>query len=347
MTTNTEAFELKKEAAIGKIHVNCGFYGGVIPDNDADIEALIKAGVFGIKGFLIHSGIDEFPNTNKEQLERICPILKKYDVPLLLHCELETDEILPEVSNPKSYIQYLNSRPQSWEINAIELAIHLQQKFDTKVHIVHLSAAEALGIIKESRSNTDKLTVETCAHYLYFDAESIPDASPLYKCAPPIREKANNQVLWQAVKDGAIDFLTSDHSPAPPAIKKLEEGNLFEAWGGIAGLQFTLPSLWKANAILSLEEFIPLLTERPANFLGLHHAKGRIAKGYDADLTVWDEDAIFTIRREDIAHRHKESPYLGQELKGKVLHCMVNGAFVVRNGQLQDLNAGKLLLKTN
>lgn len=345
VTTNVEAFEIKQAAAKDKLHVNCGFYGGVIPNNDKDIEPLIKAGVFGIKGFLVHSGIDEFPNTTKAQLERICPILAKHDVPLLLHCELETGEELPQINDPKNYIEYLNSRPPSWEINAIELAIELQEKFNCKVHIVHLSAANALDIIKNQRAKTDKLTVETCAHYLYFNAEAIPNASPIYKCAPPIRERSNNQKLWQAVKDGHIDFLTSDHSPAPPDIKKLKEGNLFEAWGGIAGLQFTLPALWAANSILSLEEFIPLLTSQPAKFIGLDHQKGFIKKGYNADLTIWDDNESFTITKESVAHRHKESPYVGEKLKGKVHHCMVNGKFVVQNAKLDQLNAGELLLK--
>ncbi|MCB0502221.1 MAG: allantoinase AllB [Bacteroidetes bacterium] len=345
VTTNVEAFEIKKKAARNKLHVNCGFYGGVIPGNTDAIEALIKAGVFGIKGFLIHSGIDEFPHSNKQQLEEICPILAKYDVPLLLHCELETDEELPPISDPKSYQDYLHSRPPSWEINAIELAISLQNKYKCKVHIVHLSTAEALDIIHQQKLKSKGLTVETCAHYLYFNAEQIPDASPLYKCAPPIRDKANNQKLWQAVKDGQIDFLASDHSPAPPEIKLLNEGNLSKAWGGIAGLQFTLAALWAANEILTLEEFIPLLTAQPAKFIGLDQSKGSIKKGYHADLTVWDDEEYFTVTQEMVAHRHKESPYVGEKLKGKVVHCMVDGKFVVQNAKLDQLNAGKLLLK--
>ncbi|MEZ5023310.1 MAG: amidohydrolase family protein [Chitinophagales bacterium] len=289
--------------------------------------------------------MDEFPNTTKAQLERICPILAKHDVPLLLHCELETGEELPSIIDPKNYTEYLNSRPQSWEINAIELAIELQEKYNCKVHIVHLSAANALDIIKKQRAKTDKLTVETCAHYLYFNAEDIPNGSPIYKCAPPIRERSNNQKLWQAVKDGHIDFLTSDHSPAPPEIKKLKEGNLFEAWGGIAGLQFTLSVLWAANPILTIEEFIPLLTSQPAKFIGLDHLKGYIRKGYDADLAIWNDEASFVVSEAMIAHRHKASPYVGEKLKGNVQHCMVNGKFVVQNAKLDQLNAGKLLLK--
>jgi allantoinase len=150
VTTTVEAFQIKQTASNNKLHVNCGFYGGIIPTNLDDIEDLIKAGVFGIKGFLTHSGIDEFPNVNKTHLEAIAPILKTYDIPLLLHCEL-SDTNVPEVSNPKSYQEYLHSRPQHWETNAIDLALEIQKKYDIKVHIVHLSASEGLERIKERK----------------------------------------------------------------------------------------------------------------------------------------------------------------------------------------------------
>ena len=196
VTTNIDAFNLKQEASKDKLHVNCGFYGGVIPSNQNDLEGLIKAGVFGIKGFLTHSGIDEFPNVSKADLEAIAPILKEYNIPLLLHCEL-TDDNVPEVTNPKSYQAYLESRPQHWETNAIDLALDIQKQFDIKVHIVHLSASKGIERIKKRKQQTNKLTVETCPHYLYFNAENIPDASPIFKCAPPIREKANNDELME------------------------------------------------------------------------------------------------------------------------------------------------------
>ena len=180
VTTTVASFNLKKKATTNKLYVNCGFYGGLIPSNKKDIEDLIKSGVFGIKGFLTHSGIDEFPNITREDIEAIAPILKKYDIPLLLHCEL-SDSNVPEVNNTKSYQEYLHSRPQHWEVNAIKLAIAIQKKFDIKVHIVHLSASEGIELIKKRKKETNKLTVETCPHYLYFNAENIPDEAPIYK----------------------------------------------------------------------------------------------------------------------------------------------------------------------
>ncbi|MEZ4792590.1 MAG: allantoinase AllB [Gelidibacter sp.] len=347
VTTTVETFIVKQKAAKNKLHINCGFYGGIIPTNTEDIEDLIKAGVFGIKGFLTHSGIDEFPNVSKEHLEAIAPILKKHDSPLLLHCEL-TDAKVPTVKNPKSYQEYLHSRPQHWETSAIDLALEIQKKFDIKVHIVHLSASEGIQRIKKRKQETDKLTVETCSHYLYFDAEDIPDASPIYKCAPPIREKPNNNLLWQFLFDDGFDFLTSDHSPAPPERKQLETGDFFKAWGGISGLQFTLPILYSEAKKhgLSLEKLIPLLTENPAKFLGLEHQKGKLKKGFDADITIWNDSESFTISEDIIQHRHKATPYMNAVVFGKVIHTFVNGSQVVENSELKTLKAGKLLLKT-
>lgn len=346
VTTTVEAFNIKQKAAKDKLHVNCGFYGGIIPTNTDDVEGLIQAGVFGIKGFLTHSGIDEFPNVSKEHLEAIAPVLKRYDSPLLLHCEL-TDDQVPEVTDTKSYQEYLHSRPQHWETNAINLALDLQKKYDIKVHIVHLSASEGIERIQKRKQETDKLTVETCSHYLYFNAEDIPDASPIYKCAPPIREKSNNDLLWNYLLTEGFNFITSDHSPAPPERKQLESGDFFKAWGGISGLQFTLPILYSEGKKreLSLEKLIPLITENPAKFLGLQHQKGKLKKGFDADITVWDETTSFEITEELIQHRHKATPYLNELVFGKVIHTFVNGAQVVENSKLKKLKAGKLLLK--
>ena len=346
VTTTADAFKLKQKASANKLHVNCGFYGGIIPTNVNDIEDLINEGVFGIKGFLTHSGIDEFPNITKEHLEAIAPVLKKHNIPLLLHCELSDDDV-PEVNNPKSYKEYLSSRPQHWETNAIDLALDIQKRFDNKVHIVHLSASEGLERIHKRKQLTNKLTVETCSHYLYFNAEDIPDTSPIYKCAPPIREKQNNDLLWKALLNNDFDFLSSDHSPSPPERKQFDEGDFFKAWGGISGLQFTLPVLYSEGQKrgLTLEKLIPLLTENPAKFLGLGHQKGKLQEGFDADIMIWDDSEAFTITEESIQHKHKATPYLNETLFGKVIHTFVNGVQVVKNSELNELDAGELLLK--
>ncbi|MEO6490838.1 MAG: allantoinase AllB, partial [Ferruginibacter sp.] len=320
VTTNLNAFKIKLEAAKDKLHVNVGFYGGLIPGNITELEPLMKAGILGIKCFLIHSGIDEFPNVNKCEIDEAMPVIAKYDLPLLAHCELFENEIeqqFPE--DNKSYKNYLLSRPKSWENDAVNLMIRLCKKHNCRTHIVHVSSCEALDTILNAKKAGLPVTAETCAHYIYFDAENIPDADCLYKCAPPIREKENNDLLKLAFVNGILDFLTTDHSPAPPSIKEIESGDLKKAWGGIAGLQFLLPASWTAmKETISLEQFIPLLTVKPALFLKLGNRKGTLAAGYDADLVIWSPDEMQEVKQQDILHRHKISPYIGEELFGTI-----------------------------
>ena len=227
VTTTKKNFEIKLDAAKGKLHVNCGFWGGVVPDNYNDLEALLESGVFGLKAFLTHSGIDDFPNTNVEHLRKALWLLKKYNKPLLVHCELDSphDDLKLLEQNPRSYNAYLKSRPKSWENKAIELMIDLCRETGAQVHIVHLSSADAISQIQNAKSEGLLLTVETAPHYLFFNAEEIPDGATQFKCAPPIREKENNEALWQALREGIIDFIATDHSPAPPALKQIESGN--------------------------------------------------------------------------------------------------------------------------
>ncbi len=238
--------------------MNVGFYGGLIPGNQNDLEELMKAGVLGIKCFLTPSGIDEFPNVEENEIAAAMPLIAKYNLPLLAHCELDGDCVTELDKHPTSYREYLASRPKAWENNAIELMINLCRKYKCPTHIVHVSSAEALTMIKKAKAEGLPLTAETCAHYIYFNAENIPDADCLYKCAPPIRERENNELLKEALAGGTLDFITTDHSPAPPAIKELQSGNLKKAWGGIAGLQFLLPASWTAmKEKISIEKFIP------------------------------------------------------------------------------------------
>ncbi|MBK9597941.1 MAG: allantoinase AllB [Flavobacteriales bacterium] len=332
VTTTAAALKLKLEAAKGKLHVNCGFYGGVIPTNIDELDELLKSGVFGIKAFLTHSGIDEFPSVTEADLRKALPILKKHNAKLLVHCELEGVGTMHASSSPdspdsaRSYALYLASRPTSWETDAIALMIRLSEEYDVHVHIVHVSAAEALPLIRAAKKRGLRITAETCPHYLVFCAEDIPDGATEYKCAPPIRERANNELLWEALKDGTLDFVATDHSPAPPDIKEQQSGDFMKAWGGIAGLQFLLSAFWTGakERGFSLEDVARLLCEHPADFLGMKK-KGRIAPGCDADLVIWDPEASFVVKEEDIQHRHKLTPYVGRRLNGVVERTVVGG----------------------
>ena len=344
VTTTKIAFEEKIKASANKLNVNTGFYGGLIPGNTGELEGLIKMGVLGIKCFLTHSGIDEFPNVTEKDLDEAMPIIAKHRIPLLVHCELdgEADHTLDK--DQTSYPAFLASRPRQWENNAVGLMIRLCRKYNCPVHIVHVSSSDALTLIKAARDEGLPLTAETCAHYLFFNAEDIPDAHCMYKCAPPIREKSNNQKLKKALQSGLLDFITTDHSPAPPSIKEIESGNLKKAWGGIAGLQFLLPASWTAmKDIIKLENFIPWLTSHPAKFIGVEKQKGKIAVGFDADLVVWDPDSSKSVSAEEILFRYKISPYIGKTMFGIIHQTIVNGIPVYHQNRIFHKNAGQCL----
>lgn len=356
VTTTAKALREKINASHGKLYCNCGFWGGIIPSNLGDLDELIEAGVLGIKAFLTHSGIDDFPNVSIADLHSGMPIIAKHGIPLLAHAEL--DEIHPGITefekHPESYRAYLNSRPKRWEDKAVKLMINLCEQFNCRVHIVHLSAASSIDQIKIAKAKGLPLTVETCPQYLYFCAEEISDRNTLFKCAPPIRERENNEKLWEALKEGIIDFVVTDHSPATPELKKVESGNLKEAWGGIASIQFSLPVIWTAakKRGFTLNEISDLMSTKIAKFIGYQDTKGFIKKGFDADLVVWDPGQKFVVKKQDIQYRHKISPYIGEELYGVVKQTYVAGKKVYENlsdgevvGNFISLPQGKILLK--
>ncbi|GAB3956598.1 allantoinase AllB [Spirosoma harenae] len=346
VTTTAEAFDQKIAALDGKLHTNCGFWGGLVPGNTVDIERLIEKGVLGFKAFLTHSGIDEFPNVSEADLRLAMPILASRGLPLLVHCELSTDEVLA-TGDVRSYQNYLSSRPKEWEDRAIALMIRLCEEFNCRTHIVHLSSANSIETIAKAKQKGLPLTVETGQHYLYFNAEAIPDGQTQYKCAPPIREKENKDQLWAALQSGIIDFVATDHSPAPPELKQLQSGNFMKAWGGIASLQLALPVLWTAarQRGCTLTDITRWLCEKPAELAGLSGRKGQIAAGYDADLIVWNPEQTFTVSETGLYHRHKMTPYLAQELYGVVEQTYLGGVQVFDQRTFTKLNAGKCIMR--
>ena len=347
VTTNVANFKLKLAATLNKLNVNVGFWGGVIPGNGKELDELLKAGVLGLKAFLTHSGIDDFPNTERADLKNALDIIKKYDKPLLVHCELTDDHpgIENHNKNPSDYMAYLGSRPKEWENKAIAMMIDLCRETGSRVHIVHLSSAEALPMIASAKEEGLNLTVETAQHYLVLNAEDIPNGETIFKCAPPIRERANNDKLWQALKSGLIDFVATDHSPAPPDLKEISSGDLSKAWGGIAGLQFALCSLWteakKRN--FSAQDIAKWMSSSPAKFLGLNN-KGKIEVDADADIFIWDPEGETIFSSEDIHHRHKISPYANKPFSGRVIKTYLAGEVIYENKNLVKPHKGSILL---
>jgi allantoinase len=326
VTTTGPALAQKLAACRGKCFVDVGFWGGVVPGNAGELGALARGGVLGCKAFMVHSGIDEFPNATREDLAAAMPLLRDAGLPLLAHAELDLGAPAGS-TDPRTYRGYLESRPSAWEDAAIQMLIELCRETRCHVHIVHLSAASSLPALRAAKAEGLPISVETCPHYLCLDAESIPDGATLFKCAPPIRDRANRDELWGALLDGSIDFVISDHSPCTPQLKQLERGHFHDAWGGIASLQLGLSTIWTHAAPrgASLVDLARWMSTHPAHFAGLARRKGRLAPGYDADLVVWDPDESFTLEPEPLFFKHRVSPYLGMQLRGRVHATVLRG----------------------
>ena len=348
VTTNVSALQQKLAAANGQIYVNCGFWGGFVPDSITELEELLSSGVLGIKVFMTDSGLDDFQAVDKKSLLAAMQIMNRYQLPLLAHAEIASPLPYPDpfTDNHHSYQAHLRSRPASWELDAIEMLITLCEQTGTPTHVVHLATAKAIESLKEARRNLP-ITVETCPHYLYFSSDDIPDGRPEFKCTPPIRSRDNNSVLWQALEAGHIDFVATDHSPAPPELKCLDSGDLRNAWGGISSIQFLLPTIWTKclQQGKSFDFLVKILCENAASFIG-QTSKGKILPGYDADLVIWDPDTPFTVTPETIHYRHKISPYMGESLMGVVHMTYVNGQQVYHKGQFSPTPAGDILLNS-
>jgi allantoinase len=343
-TTSVPGLDRKQQAAFGRCHVDVGFWGGVVPGNAADLAPLARAGVRGFKCFLSPSGVDEFENVAEPDLREALPILARLDMPLLAHAELPS-ELRAPAGDPHVYKTWLDSRPPAAEHAAIDLLLHLAVEFRARVHIVHLAAADVLPALRAARAAGIQVTVETCPHYLTFAAEEIADRATSFKCAPPIREQDHRERLWMALADGDIDLVATDHSPAPPALKRLEDGDFVAAWGGIASLQIGLPAVWTGMAArnLPIDRLARWLAAAPARLAGLEARKGAIAVGRDADLVIFDPEATAVVEASRLYHRHPVTPYDGARLRGRVRTTLLRGEVVFEDGSIVGSPRGLLL----
>ncbi len=346
VTTSAEALQLKTESSANKLNVDCTFYGGAIPGNEAEIAKLAEAGVPGIKVFLCDSGLDEFPAVGEMELQTIMPVLAGFGLPLLVHAELTDDTISPN-SDFTLYQNYADTRPDHFEINAIEMMIRLCRETGCRVHIVHVATAKGAKLIKEAKREGLPLTCETAPHYLYFTSETIQNGKTTFKCAPPLRDQKNRDGLIQGLLDGTIDFIGTDHSPCPPELKSMDSGNFYTAWGGISSLQLLLPALWTSvkDHGADVTDIVKWTSSEPAKFLGLDHKTGFIREGYEANLTVWDPDSEFTVKASDLYHKHKITPYDGEKLAGIVKSVFLRGQQVFDGSEFKH-NTGKTIFKT-
>ncbi|HUP62702.1 MAG TPA: allantoinase AllB [Thermoanaerobaculia bacterium] len=324
-TTTVDALESKKRVARGDVDVE--LWGGVIPGNTRELRPMLHAGARGFKCFLVHSGVDEFPNVNEDELRDAAQTLVGTTAPLLVHAELpgpiEGARAAIAGADPSDYRTYLHSRPAAAEDEAIELLLRVCRATGARIHVVHLSSAGALEILARARKERLPLSAETTPHYLHFDAESVPHGHTEYKCAPPIRGRENREQLWQGLRDGLIELVVSDHSPCTPELKR---GTFDSAWGGIASMQFVLPIVWSGARArgFTLNDVARWCCEAPARLTRLER-KGAIEAGRDADFVIWSPEETFVVSSEMVQHRHKVTPYLGATLHGVVKETWVRG----------------------
>jgi len=349
-TTSVEGLDAKRASARGRVRVDVGFWGGVVPGNAGELAALGDAGVCGFKCFLVPSGVDEFPAVDERDLRQALPLLAEHRLPLLAHAESPAFLVPIARQAPRArYTTWLASRPPEAEVEAIRLLVDLSHEFHTPIHIVHLAASQAIPMLEAAKSRGVSITVETCPHYLTFCAEDISPGATAYKCAPPIRARETREALWRALEGGIIDFVATDHSPCPPSMKPA--GDFPGAWGGIASLELSLAALWTeaARRHLSLDRIAGWLSASPARLAGVDDRKGAIAEGKHADLVIWDPDAEFVVDASRLRQRHKLTPYADRRLRGRVRETYVRGRVVYRDGATGDLTspAGELLSRTN
>ena len=360
-TTTIQGLRNKMAAARAQCHVDLGFWGGVVPGNVSQLSQLWDAGVVGFKCFLIHSGVDEFPDVGEADLLEAMPELARLGSVLIVHAELPGpinnaivatpdqpgDSLARENAGPASYQTFLSSRPRAAEDEAVALMIRLTRATGCRVHIVHHSSADALEILRAAKAAGLQITAETCPHYLHFAAEDIPDGATEFKCCPPIRERENCEQLWQALSAGILDMVVSDHSPCPPELKRRKEGDFLQAWGGISSLQLRLPVMWTEARQRghNFNDLANWLCEAPAKLVGLGGRKGAIAVGYDADFVIWGPDEEFPVTADLIQHRHKLTPYNGERLYGVVETTMLRGEKVFDRGDFMGDPKGRLILR--
>ncbi|MGW5734127.1 MULTISPECIES: allantoinase AllB [Streptomyces] len=343
-TTTVDNLRVKQDVARTKAHIDVGFWGGALPDNVGDLKPLHDAGVYGFKCFLSPSGVDEFPHLDQDRLATSMAEIAGFGGLLIVHAEDPHElDAAPHKSGPK-YTDYLDTRPRVSEDVAIEGLIGLAKRLGARVHVLHLSSSDALPLIAAAKREGVKLTVETCPHYLTLTAEEVPDGASEFKCCPPIREAANQDLLWDALAEGTIDCIVTDHSPSTADLKT---DDFATAWGGISGLQLSLPAIWTEARKRGhgLEDVVRWMSTRTSELVGLDQ-KGAIEAGRDADFAVLAPDETFTVDPAELQHRNRVTAYAGKTLSGVVKSTWLRGERILHGGEFSE-PAGRLLERKN
>jgi len=330
-TVTVAALKEKQAAAAGQLTVDVAFWGGAVPGNVADLRPLHDAGVAGFKCFLLPSGVDEFPPLDAAQLVAAMTAIARFGGLLIAHAEDPAVIGAAPPAQGRRYAGFLASRPPDAEARAIGTLLAAARQTGCRTHVVHVSAAAALPVIRAAQAEGLPVTAETCPHYLALRAEDVPDGGTQFKCCPPIRDEANQAGLWAGLLDGTIGCVVSDHSPCPPAAKRLvtgdgQRGDFGAAWGGIASVQLGLPVLWTeaARRGIGLDQIAGWMAAAPARLAGLG-GRGAIAPGQRADFCVFAPDESFAVAEGMLRQRHPVTPYLGRRLRGVVRETWLAG----------------------
>jgi allantoinase len=339
-TTDAEAFALKRRAVGPKAVVDYGLWGGLVTDNVDRLDGLEQSGAVAYKAFMIEAGT-EFARADDgvlwEGMEKVAAWggllgvhAENHDLAMRLEARLRR-------SGRRDMRVWGEARPPEVELGAIRRALGLARATGCRLHIVHLSVPDGGALVADARRAGQRATVETCPHYLLLDEEAFERLGPVAKCAPPLRPRQAVEGLWRQVLDGTIDCLASDHSPCPPEDKARGAGDVWQAWGGISGVQTLLPLMVSEGVHrrgLSLERLVRLTSTNAAKIFGLYPRKGSLVPGADADMVILDLDREWTITEERLRYRHRLSPFLGWRVRGRVDRVLVRGRTVVRDGEV-------------
>ncbi|AUY48896.1 allantoinase AllB [Streptomyces sp. CB01881] len=333
-TTTVDGLEAKRKVAEGQAWIDLGFWGGAVPGNVPDLEPLHRAGVFGFKSFLAPSGVDEFPHVEQADLEAALAEQARIGALAIIHAEDPAVLAAAPQQPGVHYRDFLASRPADAETAAVARLLDTARRTGARVHILHVSSAAVLPLLRQAREDGVRVTAETCPHYLTLAAEEVPDGDTAFKCCPPIRDESNRDALWAALAAGEFIAVVSDHSPSTPELKLLPElggsGDFAAAWGGIASLQLGLPAIWTEARRRghTLGDVVRWMASGPASLVGLTGTKGAIAVGHDADLVTFDPDADFAVHAAELHHRNPVTPYAGRTLTGAVRTTWLRGRVV-------------------
>ncbi|UOF92372.1 allantoinase AllB [Fodinisporobacter ferrooxydans] len=344
-TTTREALELKINAAEGKNYVDYALYGGVVPGNLENLQELSKGGVVAYKCFMSSCGSDipgDFKNVDDYTL--YAGMKKLAELGHLLCIHAENAEITDRLAEEKikqgklTATDYVESRPILAEVEAVKRALFLAKETGCKLHFVHISSAAAVEEIIKARNDGQDVTLESCPHYFTLTVNQFEEIGPTAKCAPPLRDEMEQEKLWEALKQGKIDMLTSDHSPCPPEMKYSETNNMFEVWGGITGCQNNVDLMFDEavkKRDVPVTEFVRMIATKPADRFNLN-TKGEIAVSKDADIILVDPNQSYELSADHLYYRHKHSPYIDRRINCRVTKTFVRGhlVFDLREGIL-------------